>query len=153
MLKAMNILLIKLWMPEGRHKMRANYKTLCIRFRTDSENHMEAYELLNSMKNSGNSYADVITDIITKQEEVITKECLKESEKVSSIPMKELEQCLVKATENICGHIDEALGKCSIRALQDNSETVDTVMPATEHKEAPSGVMSFMLGGICDDDE
>ena len=78
--------------------------------------------LLNSMKNSGNSYADVITDIITKQEEVITKECLKESEKVSSIPMKELEQCLVKATENICGHIDEALGKCSIRALQENSE-------------------------------
>lgn len=67
--------------------------------------------------------------------------------------MKKLEQCLVKATENICGHIDEALGKCSIRALQDNSETVDTVMPATKHKEAPSGVMSFMLGGICDDDE
>lgn len=30
--------------------MRANYKTLCIRFRTDSENHMEAYELLDSMK-------------------------------------------------------------------------------------------------------
>ena len=68
---------------------------------------MEAYELLNSMKNSGNSYADVITDIITKQEEVITKECLGESEKVSSIPMKELELCLVKATENICSHIDE----------------------------------------------
>lgn len=40
--------------------------------------------------------------------------------------------------------------------LQDSVEIVeneDTVMPATEHKEAPSGVMSFMLGGICDDDE
>ena len=133
--------------------MRADYKTLCIRFRKDSKNHMEAYELLNSMKNSSNSYADVITDIITKQEEVITKECIKDTEEVSSIPMKELEQCFVRAAENICSHIDEALGKCSIRALQDNCETVDTVMPATEHKEAPSGVMSFMLGGICDDDE
>lgn len=127
--------------------MRADYKSLCVRFREDDPAHMAAYEFLQGRVTGGRSYADIIAELVAEK--------CGQSDDGTGVFGKNYSDELT-GIKHICSQIWEKMSRCAYPPVENDANDESSIFYGEDKQDKMAfskGIADFILGSGDDDDD